>query len=764
MKKLTVSILLLLSSINSFGCGYSPYGEDIRYCLFHPDYFNFNAYFPFYYNANQFGLYGYDSDEERTTSFYESNILDWYNFAQKKVPLSEIEKFNYHLKLTDISAGCGNAFLDYLYKNKKSKALRYLMFSKKCEDFNTLQTEDVWERKRIDNSAKIEKFYDELFAAYKAESSDYLKRKYAFQCIRFCYYTNDATSINAIFEETFKGSKKDYLYYWSLYFTCFSSDADRDVKIANLFAYSPEKALAVYHYFHESFSLEKALAQAKTKSDVANCYAYASAQKTDRNLENLKIMYGNNANSRILDFLLLREINKIEDWIYTPYYSNYLPSIEETNYYWSGTEDKITTEVLRQRSEKDRLYAQELLDFVNTVDFSKVNNRVLWKSAQIQLLFMTRKFDECLAKVDAFQKQHSNEKIFQEVEQIKALCLTANQPYGKAIVKDEVKPIYLKYNSNSRFVFALGRELEFLGNLPDGMAMISSINKDNQYYMYSEGSTGVEWQGNRLKTTDNLSYFYEYFDYLDFVYSANQMQVIVNKLNTDISDDFEKKLYHYLLSDKNYLTDLLGTKYLRENQLNKALVTFRSLSKKYWEENYNPWEHDRYKEELQFDQNPFYSFKYTEDFIPHKEKFIVTKLSVTEHLISYLKKANNPKTADRDYYYFLAANCFLNMDCSGNSWMMRRYQSSSSSYNEGYYDVSYIDEKEYRTSQLAQHYYQLAFDQAKTPKFKALCLRMIDYAEFGYPDDFAKMKAAYPDYYSELSSCMNLDSYFNSRR
>ncbi len=762
MKKLTVSLLLLLSSITVFGCGYTPYGEDIRYCLFRPDYFSFGAYQSFYYNANQWGYENYY--ENSRPNFYENNILDWYNFVQKKVPISEIEAFNYQFKLTDINANSSNRFLEYLYKNKKSKAIRYLIFAKKCEDFNKVQDDDVWERDARANKTKSENFYAELYAAYSKEDNIYLKRKYAFQCIRFCFYLNDLGSVNTIYNETFKNGKKDYLYYWSLYFTCFTASDNHDVNVAKLFAYSPEKARAAYYYFNDNFSLKEALSSAKSKSDLANIYAYASVQKTDRNLEYLKIIYENNPNMRVLDFMLLREINKLEDWIYTPYYTNYLPSIQELNYYWNDTEDKITTQVLRQRSENDRQYAQEMLDFVSEVNFKKVNNSVLWKSSEIQLLFMTRNFTECLNKIEDFQKKYSNERVFEQVEQIKALCITANQPFGKAIVKDEVKPLFLKYRTNSRFVFALGRELEFLGNLPDGMAMISSINKTDQFYnRYSEGMGGVEWQGNRLKTTENMSYFYEYFDYIDFVYSAKELKVIVNKLNSDIDDAFEIELYQYLLADKNYLTDLLGTKFLRENYVDSALKTFRTLPEKYWTDNYNPWERERFSQELTFDQNPFYSFKYTEDFIPHREKFIVNKLTVTQHLVAYLKKAGNPKTVDRDYYYFLVANCFFNMTESGNSWMMRRYQSSFG-YNEGHFEDSYVDEKEYRTKQTSQYYYQMAYKQAKTDKFKALCLRMIDFADSGYPNDFGKLKKAYPDYYSDLSNCISLDSYFKARR
>jgi len=147
------------------------------------------------------------------------------------------------------------------------------------------------------------------------------------------------------------------------------------VDVANLMANCAEKTYASYYYFHEGFDLRQALTAAKTKEELANVYAYASVQKVGKNLDWLKEIYANAPNSRILDFLLLREINKIEDWVYTPYYTNWLPAIEQMGSYWNDDlESKINTLTLRARSEKDRLYAAEVLNFLHTVDFSNVKN------------------------------------------------------------------------------------------------------------------------------------------------------------------------------------------------------------------------------------------------------------------------------------------------------------------------------------------------------------------------------------------------------
>jgi hypothetical protein len=760
MKKLLVFTILFLSSFKVTACGYSPYGEDVRYCLFNPKYFNYNQYYGFYYNNFAWG-YDVGQDDLQAKIPFESNIIDWYNFTGKKVNIDEIIYFNNELKLTDIHSGSENEFLKFLYKNKKKNVIQYLIYAKKCEGFNVSNYENSWERVEEDQKISAGKFEKELFEAYTKEKDKFLKRKYAFQCIRLAFYNGNQRIIQSVFAEEFANSRKDYLYYWSLYFHCFTAEVTGNYNdVADIFANSPEKAFASQFYFSSKFNLEKALPFAKNPNQVANLYAYSSARIVSKNLENLKVIYRNKPKFKTLDFLLLREINKLEDWIYTPFYTNYSPSIEEGSYYSESENSKITTQTLRARANKDCLYAKEVLDFVSTVDFNKVDNPVLWKAAEIQLLFMVNRYDQALKKISDFEGQYKKEKISVEIEKIKALCITAKQAYGKAIITDEVQAIIEKNKTDSRFLFALGRELEFRGNLLDGIALIS-LNS-TFYHEVSSTADDVEWRGNRLNTSSNLDVFYNYYDYLDFVYPASNLQVILNQLNTMSSDKRENFVYSILFKDKNYLIDLLGTKYIREEKLNMALVAFKSLPEKYWQENYNAWERGEFDEYLSFDENPFYVIPYTDNFIKAKEKYFVNKLSITEHLIKYLKLANDDKRKDRDYYYFLVANCYLNMTDMGNSWMMRRF-SSYSTYDDTYLNESYIDNLEYRTRSITKLYYEMAYKTSKSDKFRALCLHMVNFTQ-AYANSPNQLKIEYPQYNEELSSCLVFEDYFNSRR
>jgi hypothetical protein len=93
---------------------------------------------------------------------------------------------------------------------------------------------------------------------------------------------------------------------------------------------------------------------------------------------------------------------------------------------------------------------------------------------------------------------------------------------------------------------------------------------------------------------------------------------------------------------------------------------------------------------------------------------------------------------------------------------MRRY--SSTSYFEEGNNESYSDEMEYRNGELAQQYYHLAYEQAQTDQFKALCLRMEDYAKNNIASEYETLQALYPNYYEDLSGCENLETFFKERR
>jgi hypothetical protein len=522
--------------------------------------------------------------------------------------------------------------------------------------------------------------------------------------------------------------------------------------------------------FDSKLSLGQILRYAKNDNERANIYILAAVKKHDRALDYIKQAYTLNPKNEGIGFLMLREVNKLEDWIYTPYYTLFSPSI-------SNSSDSDTEKVILKRVEEDRKYAMQVLAFAEVVQAKVIpseSDAVYWMQVQAQLELLTKQYDKCLLTISkVLKKINPGSESYQQIDRIYALALTARQQAGKAVILKEIEPILLKNKEDRKFIFAVGRELEYKGNTTD--AALLYANLFDGYTDDTRKWSGVYWKdGKGLSAYDD--YYTDWFGYLNFNYSPEKVQLLINDISSNKGTDaFSKWKYEWITGKISVLYDLLGTKYMRQNKLQEACAAFGKAGNKHWEENYGFWEkRDYFESGNQFNQNPFYKIKNTPEFMPSKNSERVNKYTVVKQLMFYLKKAEDENEKDRDYYYFLVANCYFNMTDYGNSWMMRRFYQSS---NDEAGQIE--DEYEYYNCTLAKKYYRLAYTQAKTHKFKALCLRMLGYCESRadgtYWEDgklnsteeypaYIKLKKEYPEYYKELSNCTAFSDYFKARR
>lgn len=769
MKKFLVGILLLLSSFFQVAaCGFGPDGEDVRYRFLNLNHYGMESFQGFYYHFNVFN----PSNDNR--SDFDDNVKDWHKYLNKKVDLSAIEQFLYHYEASDLNKESTNEFVKYLYANNKTAAINYLYWAKQCEAFTTIDDNKSWERDEEKRKISATNFLKKLKDQLNNEKDPYFKRRFAFLSLRLAYYAGDENAIKSLYKTHFAGYKKDFMYYWSLYFYCFT-DEKRDIDLANIARYSPDKRNAVFYYFRKSFSLEKALSEANSDEERVNAYAFVSMLSLDYQLNALNQMYSLSKKNQQLDFLLLREISKLEDWIYTPYYTYYFPSIE--SYYDYVSDDENSYEkylanslVLKKKGElKARAYAKDLLNFVRSVDLSKVDSPMVWKSAMIQLQFMSQDYNGCIQNGKLFLKKYASENASVQVEKIMILASVAKQIRGKATIPTEYQDFVLKNLGDERFKFALARELEYLGNYGDAVALMSRLSSN---YSYDDNNGMVFWQFQRKQNNraiGSLVEFFEYFGYIDYAYSISQLEAVMKGVENHPKSKFYDQLYGQLKKDKNYILDLLGMKYIRQNDLKGALAIYEAMDQTYWENNYSAWERDEYDNGYYcFDKNPFYQLKYTSDFIEPNAKIKLTKVTVLKQLLYHLERAEDSKNQRRDKDFFYVATCYYNMSQYGNSWMMRRFASTWYYHNENpYYNEMYEDEEEYRNNLLAQKYYLLAEKYSTNEKFKALCFRMYEFAlytvdksdddEMGRYDELLKK---YPNHYRQLSTCENLRAYF----
>ncbi|HEX8562204.1 MAG TPA: hypothetical protein VF676_04410 [Flavobacterium sp.] len=739
MKTFPIFFLLLASSLccKSYACGFYPYGEEIRYCFFRPDNFGYNTFSEFNYSSALFD----PTDVYRAGDIVPNDKL-WFEYCRGKVSFDEIKEAVYSLPAEQINVRSQNEMIRYLIGAKDTEAIYYLKFAKTCEYFNTLM-DDPWERNELLVLPKRAKMIDNAVRLSGQVYSRQLKLRYLFLAIRLAYYNGNAARIRSLYDKVYKLTNDDsILNYFSLYFRTL---AETDISLASfyaaqVFANAPEKRFMIYSKFDTGIEIGSVLKYAKNDVERANVYLLAAVRKPDRALDYLRHAYKYDPQSEGTAFLLLREINKIEDWVLTPYYSMFSSSIALYN-----QDGPRSVTAILNRVEQDRVYASQVLQFAKRVKYTSPKNTLLLKAGIAHLQFITRNYSSSIAGINELERSvDKGDSIYNQLQIIKALSLVAGQKRGSATVPDEIRGIILANKHDKKFLFALGRELEFKDNFTDAALLYSKL-QDNGQYSY------VAWKTKKNNAHSYMDYFDNYFSYVDVCYTVTQIEdLIADVLANRPEDDFSTWMYSTTKDELSKIYDLLGTKYIRLDNLHKALENFNKVGKKHWLDNYSVWEKSEYNGNI-FDENPFFVIKYTPDFITPKENFIANKATVTRRLIHYLRKANDKNENDRDYYYFLVANCYYNMTINGNSWMMRRFGYSN-------YDVDPfpVDEYEFRHGILAEKYYMKAYKYSKNKRFAALCLRL---ANQPY-----KLKAEFPDdYHSLYNGCTYFADYFKAR-
>ena len=456
MKNFLLFILIFASKF-SYACGYYPYGEDTRISLFNPAIFGYRTYSNFYYSADLFSSNGDYTPKE----FVLPNTKLWFDYCRGNVDIPSIDIAVYQLRETDIDEHSQNDMIQYLYRQKDSDAINYLRFAKNCEFFNSWQ-EDPWERNTNFAMPKRTELMNRAIEFADKVKNKELKKRYTFLAIRLAWYNHHFDKIQSLFTSVFEKTRnKDILYYWSLYFKSFTETdrAQANFELAQVFANAVDKRFVCHQHYNSKASVDQTLRFTQTNSEKANVYLLYGIEKPDKTLLHLQKIYALNPASDGLSFLLLREINKIEDYVLTPYCTLFQPSLSYD--YWGDKGNTSTLQALK-RSERDRLYAKEVLQFVNSVNMCKVENPFFWQCCKAYLQFITRDFNACLKLVNQLEKSTSDKTLLNQLQIIKALALTASQANGSAIIQAEIQPTIIANQKNRQFIFAIGKELEYL--------------------------------------------------------------------------------------------------------------------------------------------------------------------------------------------------------------------------------------------------------------------------------------------------------------
>jgi hypothetical protein len=326
----------LVSVAVIIACSDEPDPYDYYTSFFHPDVQGKKDFGAFYFTD-----YRFTYTDEEPASEATINAKEWANYLGQPVKATDVEKIMYHLD----SAGKERAFhffeqdipmADSLANSKFLWALKdpahetakkYYQFAQQAEYLNAASY-NYWEPAPLD-TAGLKSAASEAMQFAAAENDPFLKLRYFYQAQKLNHYAANFEEARDIYDQHIaKTTSQSHIKGWALALKAGEERRLGDtVKAAYLFskvfANYPERRIQAYRNYHYiGAPYNDVLKLAQTPEEKANLYAINGFANSEIETKNLENVYANAPSSPLVGVLLVREINKLEQYYLTPALNN----------------------------------------------------------------------------------------------------------------------------------------------------------------------------------------------------------------------------------------------------------------------------------------------------------------------------------------------------------------------------------------------------------------------------------------------------------
>ena len=731
-------LIVLVLPINIFSCGWSESYETTRLALFRASLPSFSKLDRYVYSTD---LYNYSeriSHRDQDINCQEwarklgGNIkpIDAYEIlytTNSEVFQNAIESDSLTLRFKQ------NSFVVSLNLPKNKSFLKYISIAKQNEYSNEIDGKwenwkDDFDNYGVSSSENYSAEYPNLNDLIKNEKDAFLKQRYAFLNLRSSFYEQNSTKVQELYNKYFKNNSKTILAQWAKYYMSLGlkNEAETNYNLSQILVKSDDKANACVQHFNDSL-VPQTLVFAKNDTEKGVIKAIQLFHNPAPAIESLKKIATLIPNNDIFCFLVQREVNKLEDWIFTPKYSN----ISRSDVYVEGATETDYEKARAENHIKDLKYLQDLKILLIEIESKSIDQQKDFLNAAIaQLCFINDEIDQ--------GKKHTiliSANAIPSIQVQKNLQLALITLKQKDLKSEEVQEkLYNYFNkieeaaSDDSTLFKSMYSLYEIASqdyykindiTTAGLLFMKSNNKKDNYNNF-----GYDYYYNR-------KYFYTYVGYFDRFAQPKDIDILMDLAQKNNKTNFERYICSgNIPKDINYYRDLKGTLEFRNNDLELAQKTFASMPKNFWKTTYY------FKDYL--NENPFFPKALNYANPNRKFDYDFNKADFVKEMI----KLRNSKSASD---YLKLANAYFNVSCYGNAWMMTSYEQSERSYNDYIYGDSSENEKKYGLGNylylnLAKNYYKKALELSKNKEQKAVCSLMIfecdyyNFASLGYEE------------------------------
>jgi hypothetical protein len=332
----SITGLCLIGAAVIIACSDEPDPYDYYTSFFRPDIQGKKDFGAFYFTNYQFTY----SDQE-PVSEASVNSAEWAGFLGGQVKAADVEKAMYNLDSAGKervfqSIGQDQPLADSLTQNRfllslkdpaHENAKKYYQFAQQAELLGQ-SNYNYWEPAPVD-TASLKTMASEALQAATDESDPFLKLRYYYQAQKLNHYAANYSEAKNIYDQHIaKTTSPSHVKGWALALKAGEERRLGDTiqaayLFSKVFAEYPERRLQAYRNYHYiDAPFDEVLKLAHTPEEKANLYAIRGFANSEVQTDDLEQVYNNAPSSPMVGVLLVREINKLEEYYLTPALNN----------------------------------------------------------------------------------------------------------------------------------------------------------------------------------------------------------------------------------------------------------------------------------------------------------------------------------------------------------------------------------------------------------------------------------------------------------
>jgi hypothetical protein len=715
MKNWKISVIYCVSFICCFfaciaiifACADEGDPYDYYTSFFHNNIQGQKEYGAFYFTNNLF-LYS----ETEPASEADINAEEWANYLGKNVVLTDVSKAMYHLdhatdsvlyagylnqKSTLPDSLAANTFLKTIATNKS--ALKYYRFAKGVEKIANVASHP-WEPTPMDTVA-LRTEGAQAFTYATQEKDKFIQLRYYYQAQRLLHYGASYQQASAVYDKYLSQiSSASHVKGWALALKAGELRRLKDTVRAaylfsKIFAGYPERRVQAYrNYRYMGVNTNLVLGLATDAAERANIYAIDGFADPKLNIIPLQQVYALTPQSPMVGVLLIREINKLEEYYLTNKLQPQQPALFSFDATMRAGSDNGTLSIIQQLKDFSKQLAAEkkypdaeigtlAASYLAWMQGSTVEGSVLLKS--IYAVKLKPEFDDQKQIIQLLLTSQTIQKYNRINE---AVLLPALQWLDKKAKAENKVDTVNTWNEDKVYPFT-STERNFYEHV---LAPVYVKQQDTTMTALALAAGGVECEFWQTK-----------------LHSDNVRTIIRWKTNPPQNPYINFMVDKVKSLTPNYYNDLLGTTYLREHQYSRAIATFKHVDAASNQNlDYKPA--DPFIELIN-DYPKIYTYGKGKGF---------TKLQFAQAMATLQQQIKNDPANQASYYYKMAMGLY-NTSTYGNAWYLISYNWSAYDFgraNREYYDADYIKTLN------AEEYFTIARRFGRTAEFKAKCTYM----------------------------------------